>query len=390
MDAAIVYAAHGPRHNVRREYDRLPGQRFWTWITGKGRVLQPHELPRAMQALPASRTLWHLLKNWLLIGAALVTGDHALDSGSTALAASGVLLCWLVVAHCGRSLQATFHYMTHGAAMPARRAAYCAATAAFTTPFLYEGWHAYGRSHIQTHHHLRVLCSRDDPDQRFIESNGFHPGMKESVFWRRVWFRPFAPSFLWGQLKDAWQATVVQPAWPEKAYRLAFLAGTTALAAHLDWLTRLCVLFWLPAFVLFRHSLWLQLITEHLWFSPRLDDAGSPSAYGRLTWGRFQGRPLPKGGWPGWLRWWLALVLCDLPVRLYIYPQDLPNHDYHHRMPLVPYHTIADLRRTCETEPSRFGPSYEVWGYLSTLRVLRDHLCRGDCTPFRFPTPAQP
>jgi hypothetical protein len=386
MNEAVLYAAHGLRYNVRQEYDRLPWQGFWTWVTGKGRVLGSHEMDQAMQPLPASRTLWHLLGSWLLIGAALWTGDRALESESPALAVAGVLLCWLTVVNRGRTLQASFHYMTHGAAMPDRTWASRAATAAFTTPFLYEGWEAYGRSHVSTHHHMRVLCSADDPDQRFIEENGFRQGMGERSFWWRVWMRPFSPAFVWRQLTGGWHATVVQPAWPEKTYRVAFLAGTALLAAHFDWLGRLVILFWVPAIALFKHSLWLQLITEHLWFSPRLSDAGTPIAYGRLTWGRFQGRPLPREGVAGWLRWWLSLLVFDLPVRLYVYPQDLPNHDFHHRLPLAPYHTIADLRRTCECEVGRFGPSYEVWGFLATLRVLRDHLCHGDSTPFRFPT----
>lgn len=386
MTAAVLYTVHGLRYNVRQEYDRLPWQAFWTWVTGKGRLLAAHELDQAMKPLSTTRTLGHLVGSWLLIGAALAVGDRALSSESLALVVAGMVCCWLVVVNRGRSLQASFHYMTHGAAMPDRRWACCAATAAFTTPFLYEGWDAYGSSHVSTHHHMRVLCSRDDPDQLFIEENGFRPGMAEHSFWWRVWFRPFAPAFVWRQLRDAWRASVVQPAWPEKMYRVAFLAGTTALAVQFDWLDRLLILFWLPVLVLFRHSLWLQLITEHLWFAPRLSDAGTPAAYGRLTWGRFQGRPLPRGGLVDWLKWWLSLVVFDLPVRLYVYPQDLPNHDYHHRLPLAPYHIIADLRRTCEVEPGRFGPSYEVWGFVATLRVLRDHLCRGDSTPFRFST----
>ncbi|KQP20516.1 hypothetical protein [Pseudorhodoferax sp. Leaf267] len=311
MTAAVLYTAHGLRYNVRQEYDQLPWQVFWTWVTGKGRLLAAHELDQAMRPLSASRTLWHLVGSWQLIVAALWIGDRALASGSLALAVAGVVFCWLVVVNRGRTLQASFHYMTHGAAMPDRRWARRAATAAFSTPFLYQGWDAYSNSHVSTHHHMRVLCSPDDPDQLFIEENGLRPGMAERSFWWRVWFRPFAPAFVWHQLRDAWLASVVQPAWPEKAYRVAFLVGTTALAAQFDWLDRLLILFWLPVLVLLRHSLWLQLITEHLWFSPRLNDAGTPVAYGRLTWGgsradRCLGAAL-RAGCTGGSRWWCSI-----------------------------------------------------------------------------------
>jgi hypothetical protein len=390
MDVGVMYAAHGPRFNVRREYDQLPWQSFWTLVTGKGRLLSAEEKVRAMRPLSTGWTLIQLVASWLLIGLALWIGNRAMSSGSSAVAVAGVGLNWLIVVNRARSLQASFHYITHGAAMPHRQLAQLAATTTFTAPFLYQGWCAYGESHVNTHHHLRVLCSGDDPDQRFIAENGVGPGMNERTFWWRVWTQPFAPSFLWGQLKDSWLVSFVEPGWPETLYRVIFLGGTAALALAFGWFGRLLLLFWVPAWLLFRHSLWLQLITEHLWFAPRESDAGSAVAYGRLTWGRFQGRPLPRRGLLAWIRWWVALLLCDLPVRLYVYPQDLPNHDFHHRLPLAPYHTIADLRRTCESEAGRFGPSHEVWGFLATLRVLRDHLCYGDSTPFRYPSISQP
>ena len=294
-----------------------------------------------------------------------------------------------MVVNRARSLQACFHYMTHGSVMPSRRLARLAATVAFCTPFFYQSWRAYCRTHVAEHHHLRVLCSEQDPDQRFIAEQGFHPGMREGSFWWRIWLRPFVPTYLAGRLHDAWTASVVEPAPLEKAFRIGAWTLVLAVCAAQGWLGRFVLLFFVPAFVLFQHSLWLQLVTEHLWFARLGAESGTPAGYGRLTWGRFQGRPLPRqGGLFAWAGWWLRLLLCDVPVRLYVYPQDLPNHDFHHRLPVAPYHAIADLRRTSEAQAGRFGPTYEVWGFLATLRVMRDHLCRGDVAPFRFP-PAQ-
>jgi hypothetical protein len=322
---------------------------------------------------------------WLLIALSVWGANWALSSGSAWLAIAGVGACWLVVVNRGRCLQATFHYMTHGSAMPAGRWAELVATLAFTTPFFYEGWRSYVGSHVTTHHHLRVLCSADDPDQRFIESNGLHPGIGEASYWLRVWAQPFAPRFLLGQLILALKATLVEPTWAERWLRLSLLGAAAAWAISAGWWDHGLLLFGIPAWLLFRHSLWLQLITEHLWFAPRGLDAGTPAAYGRLTWGRFQGRALPQGGVLALTRWCAALLLCDLPVRLYVYPQDLPNHDFHHRLPIASYARIADLRRTCENEMGRFGPCCEVWGFLATLRLVRDHLCYGQSLPFFLP-----
>lgn len=380
-----MYSAHGARYDVRREYDALPCQAFWTFVTGKGRLLTREEKVDAMHPLSTPWTLMHMAVSWLMIVAAVWVGDAAMDSSSPAVLVMGVGLNWLVVVNRARSLQASFHYMTHGAAMPHRLLARWTATAAFTAPFFYQSWTAYAESHVKTHHHLRVLCSAADPDQQFISENGFGLGMGVRTFWWRVWTRPFAPSYIWSQLKSSWVDSFIEPPVYEIFFRAVLVTGAVWTALDSAWFGRMLLLFWVPAWLLFRHSMWLQLITEHLWFAPRNSFSGSPESYGRLTWGRFQGRPLPRGGVLAWALWCVALLLCDLPVRLYVYPQDLPNHDFHHRLPLAPYHRIADLRRTFESEPSRFGPCYEVWGFLATLRVLRDHLCFGDPTPFRWP-----
>ncbi len=54
---------------------------------------------------------------------------------------------------------------------------------------------------------------------------------------------------------------------------------------------------------------------------------------------------------------------------------------------MAPYDSIANLRRTAEGESGRFGPSCEVWGFLSNLRLLRDHLCCGQSDPFSLRAP---
>ena len=80
--------------------------------------------------------------------------------------------------------------------------------------------------------------------------------------------------------------------------------------------------------------------------------------------------------------WIIKILLCDIPVRLFIYPKDLPNHDFHHRYAGVSYKKIADLRVSMECKYKKYGPMREVWGFVSSLRVIRDHLCRNDVDPF--------
>ena len=43
---------------------------------------------------------------------------------------------------------------------------------------------------------------------------------------------------------------------------------------------------------------------------------------------------------------------------------------------------FAPERAAHEGLPSKFGPMAETWGFLESLLVQRDHLCRGVADPF--------
>lgn len=382
---ATRYTNYGPRYDVRGDYARLPFQSFWTWVTGKGRPLPPRELEESVRPLSGARVATNVLGSWIAIGAALCIGHSGLqrDVGLPAFLMT-TAICWLTVVNRGRSLQATFHYMSHGSAMPNRSAAIWTTRVSFTTPFLYADWRSYVRSHVSEHHHVRVLCTDVDPDRRFIESNGLYPGISEQAFWWRIWLRPFAPDYIAARQWESLRASLIDAPPGEVLFRLVFWSLVIGVCAFAGLMSSLLWLYAVPAFVLLHHSLWLQLITEHLWFARRAPSSNPTAEYGGLTWGRFQGRRLPTHGTLAWTAWWARLLLCDLPVRLYVYPKDLPNHDFHHRLPVAPYHRIADIRATHEACEGRFGPLLEVWGFVATLRVMRDHLCHCDTHPFRF------
>ena len=73
-----------------------------------------------------------------------------------------------------------------------------------STPLLYQDWDTYNQSHVREHHNIRVLCSDEDPDQRFIRAQGFYPGMPETAYWLRVCCTPFRPAYLLRQWRETW------------------------------------------------------------------------------------------------------------------------------------------------------------------------------------------
>ena len=382
------YCQYGPQGDVRASYAHLPWQGLWTWLTGKGQALTPEALEHAANDRGERFLLVHLLFTWSVIIAILVLGGYVLQGAfSAAATVLLVLVGWVLMVNRLRSMQATFHYLTHGAVLKNKRRAQRYAKVFLTTPLLYQDWDSYNQSHVREHHNIKVLCSEDDPDQAFIRRQGFYPGMPESIYWWRVCCTPFRPRYLWRQWRTTLLDSFVRPPRSELLLRWTFWSALLGGLWAVNGLAAFALMYAIPRALLFEHSMWLQLFTEHLWFYQREAQRNDKAHYGRLTWGRFQGRRPPREGLAAQCVWALQGLLFDLPVRLYVYPQDLPNHDAHHRRPNIHYRHIANYRASVEREPSPYGPYLEVWGFMAGLYVIRDHLCRGVREPF---TPHEP
>lgn len=385
----VFHSQHGPAEDIRASYAHLPCQPFWTWLTGKGLPLTDAQLKAAQADHSEGFLLGHLGFTWAVIAALVVLGHYIL-AGSFGVAGGACLLGlgWLLMVNRLRSMQATFHYLTHGAVLKDRQRARRYARWLLTTPLLYPDWDTYNRTHVREHHNIHVLCTEADPDQVFIQRQGFYPGMPERAYWWRVWATPFSPSYLLRQWHEALLDTLVRPAPAERQAAWLFWAAALSLLWAVDGLGAFALMYLAARAVWFEQAMWLQLFTEHLWFYPRQAGRDDKTHYGRLTWGRFQGRRPPRRGAWAKAAWGLQCLVFDVPVRLYVYPQDLPNHDCHHRRPNVHYRHIANYRATVERAPSTYGPFLEVWGFTAGLRVIRDHLCRGVHEPFATHSPA--
>ncbi|MEE1925753.1 hypothetical protein V0R50_27815 [Pseudomonas sp. 148P] len=377
------YCQYGPQGNVRASYAHLPFQPLWTWLTGKGQAQDTDTLKARMERTGERFLQVHLLLTWATMIGLVLLGKAVLDGAfNPLLSVLLVLAAWVLMVNRLRSMQATFHYLTHGAVLKDKARAQRYARFFLTTPLLYQDWDTYNQSHVREHHNIHVLCTDIDPDQCFIQAQGFHPGMAEPTYWWRVISTPFRPTYLLRQWRGTLNDCFVRPPREEVRLRLVFWGALLALLWASDCLAAFGLIYVIPRAVLFEHSMWLQLFTEHLWFYQRESGRGDKPHYGRLTWGRFQGRRPPRGGLAAWAAWLLKGLLLDVPVRLYVYPQDLPNHDAHHRRPNVHYRHIADYRASIEQQPSSYGPFLEVWGFMAGLYLIRDHMCRGVREPF--------
>lgn len=379
MSTNIYYGIYGYQRNIRDDFKCMPFQRFWTWVTGKGLPLSAGEMEKLKQTRSTSYLILHIFYTWSLCFICGVSIFYALTiwEYDKFISLLIIAISEMIIVNRMRSLQATFHYMTHGSTTDKYKLAKIIATTVITTPMLYLDWDRYAKSHVYNHHHPNVLCTDNDPDQIFIRSQGFYPGMPEWKFWVLSLLTPFKPSYLFAEITESLRESLILGSTFRKIFGLSFWIVIIALLVMFEKYVLFFLVYLLPRFVIFPHSMWLQLITEHLWFSlPRNDNETKGVHYGKLTWGRFQGRPIPSGVMSKFF-WVIKLLLIDVFVRLYIYPQDLPNHDFHHRSPKTNYRYIADIRATMEQNNSniKLGNYYEVWGFFSTLRILRDHIC---------------
>jgi hypothetical protein len=387
IDYVSLKSRYGFDEDVRASYAHLPFQALWTWITGKSLNSAVPKLPK--ETWLKEWQLWgQLAWSWSLIISSVLLGAIAHRS-EWPLWQKLLVYCtvWVLVTNRTRGLLHTFHYTNHGAGIENMRRARWIATMFMSIPILHTAWRNYHKIHAEVHHSRHDLCTDRDPDQQFMMQHGFYNGMPEWQYWAKLVYAPFLPSNIWAHFWFRVQQNFIKPGLLEISFRILFWVAFFSLAIHFDVLTELALFYLLPLILLTQHSSWLQHTTEHLWFPVYPKDTSPFVVMGAMTWGRFLGRPYPhrvKGvlGIVKRMQWWLAVVLIDIPIRLYAFMQDLPSHDFHHRSPRVNFWHIASERAANEGLPSKYGPMTETWGLVESWLILRDHLCRGIHDPF--------
>lgn len=391
MSRSPLFATRGSGHgygvDVRETYRCLPCQPFWTWVTGKSLNDAAPRTPE-QTLLKTWQMLLHISWAYLvLIGGVLV--GHAILTNAWPLWLKVVVSIPLMVliTNRQRGMLHTFHYTIHGAGVSSRPLARFLCKWILSIPILHTSWESYMLIHIRDHHGRGTFCTDDDPDQKFMEQHGFFHGMSERRFWFLIVFAPFHPMRVFEHLRFRFEQSFVVATRSERIARTIYWAVLVTLVIHFNLVSAFVLYYLIPILFITQHSSWLQHITEHLWFARKDPDVTPEVWYASLSWGRFLGRPFPLAE-KGLRRiaktagWTAGTLLVDIPLRVYSFMQDMPSHDFHHRSPKVNFWRIAPERAANEGLPSKFGPMAETWGLLESLRVQRDHLCRGVDDPF--------
>ena len=401
---ARLQAYLDPRAELTRRFPRA-AQPFLTWLTGKAGAEEPLWQNTALSAYGVN--LATLLGAPAAATALLMALPNA-SAGGRVLLGVGVWISTLATAGAARAGTSTFlHHATHGTypapawweAWQARRQAKQGAPSPTAKREAREAWNRLVGESISTlgllapydlyrrdHriHHSQALATLDDPDWKFLfKFGGFRPSQSVRSYWLRMGRTLVSPRFHFRFLRARLYDNFLNPETPRYRRLMAqvLYGSLTALLALalVHGITTLLLFFLVWAFAIGpinQAGSLLQLLSEHKW--NRVPDSDSKKVVlARKTRGRFVAPTLPDAAlplplrWLAWYNWGLRTLLWHLPVeRLWVWPAELPSHDWHHRhvggdWPNSPYARRADI---AEGTPGWEEPYQEdVWGLREAL-----------------------
>jgi len=385
------HTKYGHGIDVRATYEHLPLQGFWTWVTGKSGNRNPPKSAKETLLKP-----WQLFLQiswgYAVFVSAVLLGNTLLQSDlhwAIKVLLSVPMVCMVVNRQ--RGLLHTFHYTIHGAGVANKRLAKFVCKWVLSMPIVHTPWNNYMKLHVSEHHSVNTFCTDKDVDLQFMAAHGFYKGMSETEYWTRLVLAPFHPMRIYEHIKFRLEVNFVKTDTHERISRTIYWLLLLTGVYLSGYMVPFAVFYLMPIFLVTQFSSWIQHVTEHLWFSENTEGLPKYVFYGSLSWGRFFGRPYPAhySGWAfTWrvVKWGLAVVCIDIPLRVFSFMQDLPSHDFHHRNPGVNFWSIAPERAANESLASRFGPMTETWSMTESFLILRDHLCRNESDPFGIST----
>lgn len=233
---------------------------------------------------------------------------------------------------------------------------------------------SYQVDHCKLHHSPNTFATKNDPILIFLERCGLTNGMDKSELILGLWSCIFSPFFHFKFIfkRAAHNFNIKHPV------RLLFLVMFyTMLGAVLYNKNNVsgALLLFFGLILLYQISALVEICSEHLWFGNTEERRNTEYFYADISWGRFCGLPYPtvKGNV---FTWYLINLFYHLPVRLFILVGDLPQHDFHHRHPIVvEWINAIKLRNDAVSTISENEPEYlEVWGLHNAISIVFEQL----------------
>ncbi|MDR5806006.1 hypothetical protein [Caballeronia sp. LZ001] len=350
--------------STRESYQVFPWwtARFWTWLTGK-------PAPGQTPLFEPTPTLYAL--------SAVATYVTGLSLAVIAFRTEGP--CFILALSCGwimavngarRMISTVAHQCIHGRFTGiASRDLFIADLLAVMTLTQTAG--DYREEHFNQHHRPAVFTTISDPAGAFLWRAGFKSGMSVGALWLKLFVTLLSPRFHASFFMHRLMSLVRNL--PPKFKLIAAAGGALACWGAIELCPVTALVFGLlfPIVVLYQISVLLEFISEHAWFVPAQRWDQPKYIHATHSWGRFCGRRTPERDERhvalyvlSWIAWAVEHAIYHLPVRLFVIPGDLSQHDFHHRMPSTLRWTTATYAREedLRSGDSRWPPYQEFWG----------------------------
>ncbi|PYF82302.1 hypothetical protein DFP75_103128 [Marinomonas alcarazii] len=233
---------------------------------------------------------------------------------------------------------------------------------------------SYKVDHCKLHHSPETFATKSDPILIFLETCGLTHGMSKSDLILGLWSCIFSPFF---HFKFMVKRAIHNLNF-KRPVRLLFFGVYYALLVFEMYSQNNisgALLLFLGLILLYQISAFVEICSEHLWFGNTEERRNTEYFYADISWGRFCGLPYPavRNNVP---TWYLVNLFYHLPVRLFILVGDLPQHDFHHRHPIVVNWTNAiELRNEAIGTIVENEPRYlEVWGLHNAIGIVFEQL----------------
>jgi hypothetical protein len=349
---------------IRDSYEKsVFPSRFSSWLTGK----------------PNSKNNEKSMLNWLtytiLVTSAFALGLFAVLFGENLLVqVVGGLMVFAasrrfaaVIVH-----QAVHHRLTGVEVLDMLIGEFCSILS-FSQDFK-----SYQHDHCVLHHSPNTFATPEDPILIFLERCGLRHGMRKSELILGMWSCALSPVF---HLKFI--AKRVKHNLDVRRPVRALLAVTYLSALGYMFYTSSnisgAVVLFVSIIILYQVSAFIEICSEHLWFGNTSERRNTPYFYADISWGRFCGLQYPSAKGNVFV-WYLINIFYHLPTRLFILVGDLPQHDFHHRHPLVENWVDARaLRNKAIQNLDDDEPQYiEIWGIHNAISIVFEQLSQSE------------
>ncbi|WP_438869887.1 hypothetical protein [Pseudomonas sp. L1(2025)] len=359
---------------IRESYCVFPTitQPFWTWLTGKPAL---DERP-SIGSGPLRFTLMALVR--LCSGIVVAIMGTRLQGAFCVL---GVLLGWALSVGGARMMISTVAHQCIHSRFSGWRWIDDVTAQLFSVLTLTQSAQQYRAEHFLLHHRHDIFTTHADPATHLLIQAGLTPGTEAKRLWRRLFLSMLSPIFHVRWLYNRIHGNLMTGPLLRRVSVGLYLLGWlwliegAAVITGFEWL----IAVGFPLLFFYQNSVLLEFISEHAWFGERDGLADPRHVHATHSWGRFCGRQVPVKRRHGlhhclsWLAWFAEHVFYHLPVRLFVLPGDLPQHDFHHRHPGTDKWPQAAFAREADSRTLHASnwPDYqEFWGLHNAISYV--------------------